>query len=253
MEKRDNRIGKQKEINVVFGIHSVEEALRSGKVIEKLYITRSNQHAKEIIGKCEKLEIPIHYVPIEKIQQITQKNHQGVLAFISPIEYANLAELVIRTFETGKTPFFVMLDRITDVRNFGAISRTAESAGLHGIIIPSKGAAQIQEDAIKTSSGALHYIPVCREHNLKDTIQFLKSSGIRIVACTEKSNRYYFDADLKGPLCIVMGSEENGISHEYLKLCDDTIKIPMKGKVESLNVSVACGIVLYECIRQNTF
>jgi 23S rRNA (guanosine2251-2'-O)-methyltransferase len=177
-------------------------------------------------------------------------NHQGLVAFISAIEYTDIEVLLPGVFEKGKTPFILILDSITDVRNFGAIARTAECAGVDAILIASKGAAQVNEVAVKTSAGALNRIPVCRNHNLKDAITFLKQSGLKILAATEKADTLYYVTDYKMPLAIIMGSEERGVSGEYLKLCDETIKIPLNGEIESLNVSVATGIVLFEAVKQ---
>ena len=190
-------------------------------------------------------------VPGAKLDRIAAgKNHQGCVAFISSITYFQIEELLPTIFEAGRTPLLLILDRITDVRNFGAIARSAECAGVDAIIIPSRGAAQVGADAIKTSAGALHAIPICRESNLKDTIDFLKASGLRIASCTEKGSTPHHKTELSGPLAIVMGSEEDGISSEYLKRSDVRVQIPMRGKISSLNVSVATGIILFEVLRQ---
>ena len=184
------------------------------------------------------------------MNRLTTKNHQGVVAFVSPIVYQDLSAVVPQIFENGETPLLLILDRITDVRNMGAIARTAECTGVHAIIVPSRGSAQLNSDAMKTSAGALHKIPVCRENNLKDTITYLQECGIQIVACTEKAENYHFNTDMLGPIAVIMGSEEDGISPEYLKRCDAKAKLPMTGTIGSLNVSVACGTLLYEVIRQ---
>jgi 23S rRNA (guanosine2251-2'-O)-methyltransferase len=181
---------------------------------------------------------------------LSNANHQGVIAFLANITYYKTDELLQSVFEKGKMPFVLILDRITDVRNFGAIARSAECAGVDFIVIPSRGAAQINSDAIKTSAGALHRIPVCREDNLKTTIEYLKESGLKIYACHEKTENTIYSFDYDQPLAIVMGSEENGISGEYLKRCDEQIKIPMAGTISSLNVSVATGIILFEVLKR---
>ena len=238
--------------NIIYGFQPVIEAIKSGKVIDKLYVQKNlHPHKDQIIRKLTKLhEIPVQYVPREKLNKLTYQNHQGVIAFVSAIEYTDIEVLLPGIFEKGETPLILVLDGITDVRNFGAIARTAECAGVHGILIASKGAAQVNEIAVKTSAGALNRIPVCRNHNLKDAITFLKQSGLKIVAATEKADTLYYMADYKMPVAVIMGSEERGVSGEYLKLCDGSVKIPLKGEIESLNVSVATGVVLFEIVRQ---
>lgn len=238
--------------NFIFGIRAVIEAIEAGKEIDKILIQRGiagelfNQLRKAMRGT----EIPYQLVPPEKIKRLTTKNHQGIIAFLSEVIYHTTEDLLSAVFEKGKTPLLVILDRVTDVRNFGAIARSAECAGVDFIIIPSRGAAQVTADAIKTSAGALHRLPVCREHNLKDTINYLKEYGLQVIACHEKTDQLIYGADFKKPTAIIMGSEENGISGEYLKLCDEAVKIPMPGHTASLNVSVATGIVLFEAVRQ---
>jgi 23S rRNA (guanosine2251-2'-O)-methyltransferase len=190
---------------------------------------------------------------VERINRITRKNHQGVVAFISSITYQHTEDLVPTLFEEGKSPIFVMLDGLTDVRNFGAIARTCNCTGVDAIIIPAKNSVSVNADAIKTSAGALHTLPVCREQSLTATIQYLKNCGFRIVAATEKGDYDYTKANYTDPVCIIMGAEDTGVPYEHLKLCDEWIKIPMFGTIESLNVSVATGILLYEAIRQRGF
>jgi 23S rRNA (guanosine2251-2'-O)-methyltransferase len=240
------------EDNLIFGVRAVIEAIEAGKEIEKILLQKGlsnelfNQLRKAMSGK----EIPYQFVPPEKIKRITDKNHQGVIAYMAEVTYYSAEDLLTRTFEKGIIPLVLILDRITDVRNFGAIARSAECAGVNFIIIPSRGAAQINADAVKTSAGALHRIPVCREENLKHTIDYLKESGLQIVACHEKTDTNVYDVDLKKPTAIIMGSEEDGISGEYLKRSDVQVKIPMSGTIASLNVSVATGIVLFEAVKQ---
>jgi len=238
--------------NFIFGLRAVIEAIEAGREIEKILIQRGiagelfNQLRKALRGT----EIPFQVVPPEKIRRLTSKNHQGVIAFVSEVTYYRSEDLLPRVFEEGRTPLLLVLDRVTDVRNFGAIARSAECAGVDFIIIPARGSAQINADAVKTSAGALHRIPVCRENNLKDTLTYLKEYGLQVIACHEKTDKLIYSADFKLPTAILMGSEENGISAEYLKLSDLAVKIPMNGKTASLNVSVATGIVLFEAIRQ---
>jgi 23S rRNA (guanosine2251-2'-O)-methyltransferase len=202
------------------------------------------------MGLLKKNNIPYQYVPVEKLNRLTSKNHQGVVGYLSTVTYHKIQQILPTLFEEGKTPLLLILDRITDVRNFGAIARTAACSGVHAIIIPSKGAAQINADAIKTSAGALHTIPVCRENNLKDVIAFLRESGLQVISCTEKTKDVYYSHDYTLPVAIIMGSEEDGISSEYLKASDAHAMIPLMGDIGSLNVSVATGIILYEAVRQ---
>lgn len=235
--------------SLVFGVQSVLETLRSDKEIDKILVQREFGHA-EVEQLAAEREVPVQRVPIEKLNRVTGKNHQGVIAFISEVNYAKLTNVVAEAYESGEVPLLVVLDRITDVRNFGAIARTAECQGVNGIIVPARGGAQINADAMKTSSGALNHLPVCREKDLILTIEELKQSGFQLVACTEKGDDYLFNTDLKIPTAIIMGSEEDGISEGILSRCDAVVKIPMTGKVESLNVSVATGMMLYEVTRQ---
>lgn len=237
----------------VFGIRAVIEAVNSGKELDKLFIQKGlrGELFFELNQLIKKLEIPFQFVPPEKLNRLSlNKNHQGVIAILSTITYQHIDNILPTIFETGKTPLLLLLDRITDVRNFGAICRTAECSGVDAVIIPSRGAAQINADAIKTSAGALHKIPVCREDNLKATLEFLKESGLQIVSCTEKADSFYYQIDYTLPTVIIMGSEEDGISGEYLKRSDVKAKIPLMGEIGSLNVSVATGIILFEAIKQ---
>jgi len=242
----------KKPDNMIFGIRAVIEAISAGKEIDKLFIQKglSNPSIKELIKTAKSHNVPIALVPSEKLNRFTRKNHQGVVSFISAVNYASLDNIINDCYQNGKEPFILLLDRITDVRNFGAICRTAECVGVDTVVIPTRGSAAVNSDAMKTSAGALNYLPVCRSENLKETISFLKNSGIKIIACTEKTEQNIHDVDFSGPLAIILGSEENGISGEYLKLSDNKGKIPMTGKIESLNVSVSAGIALYEAVRQ---
>jgi 23S rRNA (guanosine2251-2'-O)-methyltransferase len=240
------------ENNLIFGTRAVIEALDAGKDIEKIMVQKglSNELFNQLRTALKGQTVPIQFVPPEKLKRLTDKNHQGVVAYLTEITYYRTDELLSDIFEKGKTPLVLVLDRITDVRNFGAIARSAECAGVDFIIIPSRGAAQINGDAIKTSAGALHRLKVCREDNLKNTLEFLKESGLQIISCHEKTEKLIYDADLTQPTAVIMGSEENGISNEYLKRSDMQVKIPMPGKIASLNVSVATGIVLFEAVKQ---
>jgi 23S rRNA (guanosine2251-2'-O)-methyltransferase len=240
------------EKNYIFGIRSIIEAVNAGKTIDKLFIQKGlhNDLFAELWKLVRLKRINYKHVPLEKINRLTRKNHQGVFAFISPIDFHNIEDVVPTLYEQGKNPLLLVLDRITDVRNFGAIARTAECAGVDAIIIPEQNAAAINADAIKTSAGALHKITVCRTWNLKLAIQFMKESGIQLVGCTEKTQDMMYKPDYTLPTAIIMGSEEDGVSPEFLKMCDARAKIPLAGKIASLNVSVATGVVLYEAIRQ---
>ncbi|WMJ72474.1 23S rRNA (guanosine(2251)-2'-O)-methyltransferase RlmB [Cytophagaceae bacterium ABcell3] len=240
--------------DIVFGIRPVIEAIHSGREIDKIFVQKDQNSllTNELIALAQEHGIPIARVPLEKLNKITRKVHQGVICYLSAIHYASLDNVISEAWNQGKEPLLLILDRITDVRNFGAITRTAECMGVNGIVIPSRGAAQINSDALKTSAGALNFIPVCREENLKNTLTYLKDSGIQIIACTEKAEDLPASVDMKGPVAIVMGSEEDGISPEYLKKADKKVRIPMTGKVGSLNVSVAAGMILYEVVRQRS-
>ena len=240
--------------NYIFGTRAVIEAIEAGKEIERILIQKNlqNELIRELVSKSKNVKVPFTKVPVEKLNRISRKNHQGVIAYLSPIQFRSLDHIIESAFTKGKDPFLVILDRITDVRNLGAIARTMECMGADALVIQSRGNALIGGDAMKTSAGALNLLPVCREENLKYTISTMKHSGIRIIGCTEKAELLTHDADLKGPLAIIMGSEEDGISPEYLKLCDALVKIPMTGKIESLNVSVSAGIMLYEALRQRS-
>ena len=243
---------KTYEDNMIFGIRAIIETINSGKEIDKLFMQKGLQNdlIKELGKLCHQLHIPISKVPVEKLNRFTRNNHQGAVAFTSAVHYASLSNVVSTAFESGRTPLFVILDKVTDVRNFGAIARTAECAGINAIIIPSRGSAAVNSDAMKTSAGALNFIPVCREANLKNTITYLKESGIQVIACTEKTDNELYSAKFDIPTAILMGSEDEGISPEYLKMSDEKVRIPMSGNISSLNVSVAAGIVIYEAVRQ---
>ena len=239
---------------MIFGIRAVIEAVEAGKEIDRLLIKKDLQGdlSHELFAAIKGLDIPVQRVPMERLNRITRKNHQGVIAFTTQITYQHVDDLVPTLFEQGKDPFFVLLDGVTDVRNFGAIARTAECAGVDAIIIPSKNSVSVNADAIKTSAGALHSLPVCRENQIGQTIRFLKNCGIRIVCATEKGDLNYTKGTYTGPVCLVMGAEDKGIPQEHLALSDEWVQIPILGKIESLNVSVAAGILIYEIVKQRT-
>jgi 23S rRNA (guanosine2251-2'-O)-methyltransferase len=240
-----------KDKNMIYGTRSAIEAVQAGKEIEKVFINiQSNDLHRELLGLLHTKKIPYNKVPYEKLNRLTRKNHQGVVAFLSPIKYYELDDLVNKAYSEGKDPFFIILDGITDVRNLGAIARTAEVAGLDGLVIPVKGSAQVNPDAVKTSAGALHSLPVCRSFDLKETVSQLKESGVKVIACTEKTEDSVYNSSMKGPVAIVMGSEDQGISEVLLKSADELVSIPQFGTIESLNVSVASAVVIYEAVRQ---
>ena len=241
-----------KKENIIYGIRPIIEAVKSGKEIDKILIQTglNNELYFQLRKLINEFKIPFQYVPVKKLNRISSKNHQGVICFISNIVYNNIENLLPGIYEDGKLPLLLILDRITDVRNMGAIVRTAECAGVDAIIIPEKGSAQINSDTIKASAGSLYKIPVCKSKNIKNTIEYLKESGVQIIAATEKADNYYTSADFTKPTAIIMGSEENGVSGEYLKRSDLKVKIPILGDIESLNVSVATGVILYEAVNQ---
>lgn len=237
---------------MIFGIRAVIEALEAGKDIDKVMVKRelSGELFMELQEQLRRFDIPMQRVPVERIDRITRKNHQGVIAFTSAVTYQKLEDIVPLLYEEGKTPLLLILDGITDVRNFGAIARTCEVAGVNAIVIPSRGSVTVNADAIKTSAGALHSIPVCRENSLKEAIVFLKNSGVKVVAATEKAASYYTESDFSVPLALVMGAEDTGVATENLRICDELVRIPQTGTIQSLNVSVAAGVLIYEVVRQ---
>ena len=237
---------------MVYGIRPVIEAIDSDKEVEKVFVQKGMQSStlRELMTLLKERDVPFQFVPPEKLNRISRKNHQGVIAYVSPVHFFNIENLMPGIYEQGKEPFILVLDRITDVRNFGAILRSAECSGVDAVVIPSKNTAQLNSGTIKSSAGAIYKVPVCRSDNLKLTLDFLKNSGLKLVAATETSAVNIFDSDLSGPLAIIMGSEGDGVSNEYLKRSDLKVKIPMLGEIESLNVSVAAGVMLYEVIRQ---
>ena len=235
----------------IYGIRSVIEAINSSKDIDKVYIQTGLKG--KLIGQLESLirnnKINFSYVPTQKLDRLSKKNHQGVIARIAPIKFYNI-DSFSEVLERSKNPFVLILDQINDVRNFGAIIRTAEISGVDGIIIQNSSSAPVNSDTIKTSAGAIFNIPICKVNHIKDAIYHLQSLNISIISASEKSTKNIYDVDLKGPIAIIMGSEQKGINKSVINLSDESVKLPMYGKIESLNVSVACGVFLYEVVRQ---
>ena len=236
----------------LFGIHAVMEAIKSGKTIDKIFLQKGLQGdlSKELIGLLRANKIVPNTVPVEKLNRITHKNHQGVIAFTSPVDFYDLEELIVSTQEKGEIPLFIVLDQLTDVRNFGAIIRTAACVGVHGIVIAKSGAAPVSADTVKTSAGAVFNIPICKVSHIKDAIFMFQSCGVQTVAATEKATDNLYAVNFKVPMAIVMGSEGSGVSQGVLKVVDYKAKLPMVGEISSLNVSVAAGAFLYEATRQ---
>ncbi len=242
-----------KDHKYIFGIHPVLEALKSSENIDKVFVVRDvkAEIRKQILTLASDASVPVQFVPAEKLRRMLPSgNHQGVIAVVSPIVFSEIEPLVPWWFENGIVPLVVVMDEITDIRNFGAIARTAECAGVNALIIPDKNSAQINAQTVKTSAGALYNIPLCRTKSLKTTLQFLKQSGFQIISCSEKGAELYTSNDYNIPIAIVLGSEEYGISGEILRISDQIVKIPVFGNINSLNVSVAAGIILYEVVRQ---
>ena len=237
----------------IFGIRTVIEAVQSGKNIDKIYIQKglSGPLFMELLQIIGKRGYNLSYVPIEKLHKLSNGNHQGVVAKISPVKFRELEEVVQEILEDDtKTPLFLLLDQITDARNFGAIIRTAECTGVHAIIVQNKGGAPVNADTVKTSAGAVFNIPLIKVSHIKDAIYYLQASGVKIVAASEKTDTSLYDVDFTQPTALVLGSEEKGVNPSVLKLADEKAKLPMYGSIASLNVSVACGAFLYEIVRQ---
>ncbi|MEG1634371.1 MAG: 23S rRNA (guanosine(2251)-2'-O)-methyltransferase RlmB [Rikenellaceae bacterium] len=242
----------QEKVLEIFGIRAVMEAILADKEIDKVLIKRDsdNLQHEEIRQMCRERKIMVQEVPQEKISRMTRGNHQGVIAVLSPIEYVDIMEIYDQLIEDGKVPLIVVLDSITDVRNFGGIARSAECAGAHALVVSLKNSAPVNADAIKTSAGALTVIPVCRVGSIRNCLKFLQSKEVQLVAATEKADKRIYDADFTKPTAIIMGSEDKGISQEILKMCDERLSIPLKGDIESLNVSAAAAVMLFEAVRQ---
>ena len=237
--------------NLIFGIRPVVEAIEAGREIEKLYIRKGaeGQLMTELRDLCLRHRVRVQEVPVEKLNRLVRGNHQGVVAQIAAIAYVQLDDILERVPD-DETPLVVVFDGVTDVRNFGAIARSAEGAGAHGLIAPLKNSAPVNAEAIRASAGALTTIPVCRVGSIRNTLKTLQAEGFQVVAATEKSRKLLYDADLRRPTALVMGAEETGISKEVLKLCDERLAIPLIGRIESLNVSAAAAVMLFEVVRQ---
>lgn len=236
----------------IFGIRAVIEAIESGKSIDKVLVRRDlgGDLARELAGVLRQYGILSQRVPADRLNRITMKNHQGVIALVSPVTYHRLDNLLPSLYEEGRNPFIIALDGLTDTRNFGAIGRTADCSGVDGIVIPERNSVSVTPDAVKTSAGGLFYVPVCRERDIVTSVRLLRDSGVKVVGATEKGAVNYTDIDYTGPVAVVMGSEDTGISDDVLRLCDELAAIPMLGNIGSLNVSVAAGVLMYEVVRQ---
>lgn len=236
----------------IFGIRAIIEAINAGKTIDKIFLQKGlkGDLFNELESLIDQQSLNKSYVPVEKLNKLTKGNHQGAVAQISPIAFYDMEELVLQVVESGKTPLFLLLDQLSDVRNFGAIIRTAECTGVDGIIIQKKGAAPINGDTIKTSAGAVFRVPICKVDHIKDAVFYMQASGIKVIAATEKTNDTLYDISFTEPSAIIMGSEARGINPSILKVVDAKAKLPLLGEIESLNVSVACGAFLYEVVRQ---
>ncbi len=240
---------------IIFGIHPVNEAIRSGKPIDKVLLKLGfkSETLPGLFPAMKDQNIPFQYVPLEKLNRLTGGNHQGIIALVSELEYTELDKLVPMLFDQGKLPVLVLLDSITDVRNLGALARSAECAGMDALIVPSKGSAQINADAIKTSAGALNNIPVCRVNSLEEAAKYLRDSGFQLVAATEKAEDFIYTADFNKPIALMLGAEDTGIDPKLLKMADMLVKIPMYGAIQSLNVSAAASVLFFEIVRQRNF
>lgn len=236
----------------IFGIRAIQEAIAAGREITKVIAKKGLQGDlfKALATDCQTHDIRLQYVMPDVLDKVTTQNHQGVIAFVSPVDYKTLEEVIPAIKAKGEQPFIVILDGITDVRNFGAIARSAECAGVHAVVIPEKGSAPVNAEAVKTSAGALHRMPVCRVKNMFYAIKYLEQEGIKVVAVTEKGATPYCQADLTGPVALILGAEDKGISNQLMKTAEIKTLIPLKGNIESLNVSVAAGVLFFEIVRQ---
>lgn len=241
-----------KENNIIFGIHPILEALQAGKELEKILIKKgwTGDSLAILLDLVKKTGTPHQFVPVEKLNRITRKNHQGIIAFSSLVAYQPIEEVVQQLYENGQVPLILAMDGITDVRNLGAIARSAEVGGVHALLVPGKGSAQINPEAMKSSAGALNLIPVCRTNDFIKTLRTLREMGLKLVGATEKGSHLIYESALNEPAVIIMGSEDTGLSIPVLRLCDDLVKIPQKGKIGSLNVSAAAAVLVFEAVRQ---
>ena len=243
-----------KDSEMVFGIRAVREVLEAGGELDHIYVKRESNSAlmSDLLKALGAHKIPIRRVPLEKLNRLTRKNHQGVIGVKAVTSYHKLEDFVPFIYEKGEDPFLVLLDGITDVRNFGAIARTCECAGVHAVVIFEQNSVSVSSDALKTSAGALARLPICRAKNVEEAITFLRDSGVKVLGATEKAEQLIGEADYSGPLAVVMGSEEKGLSPFTLRHCDNLVRIPLYGAIGSLNVSVAAGIVIYEAVRHRS-
>ena len=246
---------KKKERDLIYGVRAVIEAIKEEREINKIMIQKGmdKELFMELKEELKGKDFQLQFVPREKLDRLTDNNHQGVVAQVSPIKYHDIKELVEDLLEDGRKPFILVLDRITDVRNFGAIARTAECEGVDAILLPSKGSVQVNADAVKTSAGALNRIKVCRTDNLKDSLFYIQQCGLRLVVCTEKSKVPLYETNLRGAVAIIMGSEKDGVTQDLINMADISCRIPMKGEIASLNVGVAAGMAMYEKLRQELY
>ena len=246
---------KKKERDLIYGVRAVIEAIKAEREINKIMIQKGmdKELFMELKEELRGKDFQLQFVPREKLDGLTDNNHQGVVAQVSPIKYHDIKELVEDLLEDGRKPFILVLDRITDVRNFGAIARTAECEGVDAILLPSKGSVQVNADAVKTSAGALNRIKVCRTDNLKDSLFYIQQCGLRLVVCTEKSKVPLYETNLRGAVAIIMGSEKDGVTQDLINMADISCCIPMRGEIASLNVGVAAGMALYEKLRQELY
>jgi len=255
-QSSDNRQtpGDKRQSQMIFGTRAVIEAVLAGKDVDKILMRRDLQSdlSRELFQIVKGTNIPLQRAPQEKLDRLTKKNHQGVIAFISEVTYRKLEDIVPSLYEEGKTPLIVLLDGVTDVRNFGAIARTCECAGVDAIVIPSRNSVSVSADAVKTSAGALLTLPVCKEASITEAVRFLKNCGYKVIAATEKAKNNYTTVDYANPVALVLGGEDYGISADNLRHCDELVKIPVMGGIASLNVSAAAAIILYEVVRQRT-
>lgn len=240
------------ELTQIFGLRAIIEAIHAGETIDKVFLQKGlkGELFTELESILRKKAINSSYVPVEKLNRLTKSNHQGAVAQISPVEFHDLETLVMHVMASGQTPLFLLLDQLSDVRNFGAIIRTAECTGVNGIVIQKKGGAPVNGDTIKTSAGAVFKVPLCKVDHIKDAVFYMQASGIKVIAATEKTSNTLYDVSFKDPCAIIMGSEDRGINPSILKVVDEKAKLPLLGEIESLNVSVACGAFLYEVVRQ---
>ncbi|MDR1667041.1 MAG: 23S rRNA (guanosine(2251)-2'-O)-methyltransferase RlmB [Bacteroidales bacterium] len=242
------------DVQIIFGLHPVIEAVEAGKEISKVLLRKGmgRESYLRLAALLYQNSIPMQIVPEEKLNRVTRRNHQGVIAYLSPVEYAQLEQLIPMLFDKGINPFIVVCDGITDTGNIGAIARSAVCAGAHALLMPVKGTAMISADTVKASAGALHHLAICRTDRLKTALVFLKNSGLKLIAATEKTSAIYHQTDLTGPAALLMGAEDTGISPACLALADVTVKIPLQGKINSLNVASAAAILMFEMLKQNS-